>query len=132
MDRHMLKALESRYGYDRDVHETTLLATVAKPNVCLDRSGQRPAPSLSRPGSTGRDGFAAGRWWRRTPKDRRVVLMGRSVSDDGLGRVEVHRVHRMTDVLELDDRVVLAAHAGPGDADHLAGDRFENRPEVLA
>ena len=60
MDRHMLKALESRYGYDRDVHETTLLATVAKPNVCLDRSGQRPAPHLSRPGSTGRDGFATG------------------------------------------------------------------------
>ena len=25
MDRHMLKALESRYGYDREVHETTLL-----------------------------------------------------------------------------------------------------------
>ncbi len=25
MDRHMLKALESRYGYDREVHESTLL-----------------------------------------------------------------------------------------------------------
>ena len=25
MDRHMLKALESRYGYDREVHEATLL-----------------------------------------------------------------------------------------------------------
>ena len=25
MDRHMLKALESRYGYDREVHEATLV-----------------------------------------------------------------------------------------------------------
>ncbi|MEM9464800.1 MAG: hypothetical protein AAGA90_05490 [Actinomycetota bacterium] len=25
MDRHMLKALESRYGYDRETHESTLL-----------------------------------------------------------------------------------------------------------
>lgn len=25
MDRHMLKALESRYGYDRETHESTLV-----------------------------------------------------------------------------------------------------------
>ena len=49
-----------------------------------------------------------------------------------LGSRSIYRVHRTTDALERTDRVVLAAHAGAGDADDLGRDRLEHRPEVLA
>ena len=54
-----------------------------------------------------------------------------SVPYDGFRGVEIHRVHRSTNSLELDLRVVLAAHPRAGHADDLLGDRLEDGPEVL-
>ena len=63
MDRHMLKALESRYGYDREVHETTLLRN------------RRQAEQMPRPQwpATGTSLIAARRREARRLRDQAMV-----------------------------------------------------------
>ena len=63
MDRHMLKALESRYGYDRQVHEETLLRN------------RRQAEDLPRPRwpATGTTLIAARIYAARQVRDQALV-----------------------------------------------------------
>jgi hypothetical protein len=64
MDRHMLKALESRYGYDRETHEETLLRN------------RRQAENLGRPEwpATGTRRIAARLREARRLRDQAIVV----------------------------------------------------------